>query len=234
MLIPMVFWERHKGEIVAAVVGAALSAVLSMAFGMFSLTKSFEYSQNKEQLASLRKDIEYLTRVRNEIEVNTQLMVSEDYRIRAAFGKKMDLADMADKKDKATPMQKEMANAMFGGGVAPLIELHVPRHELVVESWGRTYPEGGDIAFELLADINDYYRRAKRINVTVERAKNLVPGQAFQYAFAQAFLKDIEYHNGQVGEFGKVNTVALRQKVDQEIKRLADERKKVSARVTLD
>jgi len=228
-------WASHKGEIVAALVGAALSAVLSMAFGLYSITKSFEYAQNKEQLNSLRKDIEFLGRVRNEVEVNTQLLVSEDYRIRATFGDRVDMADLGDKKGKSKPSeaQKRAISGLFGEGFTPLTSLQVPREKLVVESWGNTFPEGGDIAFELLAEINDYYRRVKRLNLMIERAQNFSIGQAFQYGFAQGFLKDIEYHNAQVAEFGKLNTGLLRQKVEREIKRLSEERRRISERVAL-
>jgi hypothetical protein len=67
----MNFFRTHQKELVAAVVGAALAGVASMATGLYSLTKSFEYTQNKEQLSSLRKDLEFLARVRNEVDSNT-------------------------------------------------------------------------------------------------------------------------------------------------------------------
>ena len=61
-----------------------------MATGLYSLTKSFEYTQNKEQLSSLRKDLEFLSRVRNEVDATTQTLVGTDYRIQAKFGEPVD------------------------------------------------------------------------------------------------------------------------------------------------
>lgn len=86
----MSFIRTYARELVSAVVGAALAGLLSMATGLYSLTKSFEYTQNKEQLFSLRKDLEFLARVRNEIDVNTQTLVGTDYRIHVKFSAPID------------------------------------------------------------------------------------------------------------------------------------------------
>jgi hypothetical protein len=230
----MSFLRTHQKELVSALVGAALAAVVSMGTGMYSLTKSFEYGQNKEQLASLRKDIEYLARVRNEVDANTQTLVGTDYRISAKFGVPMDWIKMfAKEKGKGAPTQEQMAafKAMAGGPIVPILEWRAPRERLVIESWGNQLPEGGDISFDLLVEINQYYRRIKRINLSVERTENMNAGSAISEGFAASLLKDIEHHNAQVDDLRRLDIVKLRNKIDEEIQRLSDRRKNVSARV---
>jgi hypothetical protein len=231
----MNFFRTHQKELVAAVVGAALAGVASMATGLYSLTKSFEYTQNKEQLSSLRKDLEFLARVRNEVDSNTQTLVGTDYRIHAEFGERVDWVSammQAEKGKKGTsPEQLAALKAMAGGAVVPILELRAPREKLVVETWGAQYPESGDIAFELLADINEYYRRIRRINLSVERLENMSPGTAISAGFHRSLLKDIEHHNAQVEELRKLDTVRLKNRISDELQKLSEARRKLSATV---
>lgn len=231
----MSFFRTHQKELVSAVVGAALAGVLSMAAGLYSLTKSFEYTQNKEQLSSLRKDLEFLARTRNELDANTQTLVGTDYRIQARFGEPMDWlsAMMRAEKGKKPPSAEELNafKAMAGGPVVPILELRAPREKLVVESWGNQFPESGNIAFELLADINEYYRRIRRINLSVERMENMSPGTAISAGFHASLVKDIEHHNAQVDDLRKLDAVKLKNRINDEIQRLSETRKKLSSTI---
>jgi hypothetical protein len=231
----MSFFRTYAKELVSAVVGAALAGVLSMAAGLYSLTKSFEYSQNKEQLSSLRKDLEFLARVRNEVDANTQTLVGSDYRIQAKFGAPVDwFADMmrSEKGKKPPPEQITAMKAMSGSPFVPIIDMRSPREKLVVESWGNQFPDSGDISFELLSDINEYYRRIRRINLSVDQMKNLNAGSAITAGFHEALVKDIDHHNAQVEELRKLDTVRLKNRINEEIHRLSEVRKKLSTSIS--
>jgi hypothetical protein len=208
-----------------------------MAAGLYSLTKSFEYAQNKEQLSGLRKDIEFLTRVRNEIDANTQTLVGSDYRINIKFGDPVDVMKLMQKLDtkKATkPPSEEDARSfgqLMGGRQVPILELHAPREKLVVESWGMLFPESGDIPFELLSEINEYYRRIRRINLSVERTSELSAGALVSEGYASVLQRDIEYHNAQVEDLRKLDAVRLKNKVSSQIQTLSERRKKISGAI---
>ena len=228
----MPFLRTSHRELVSAIVGASLAAVVSMATGLYSLTKSFEYTQNKEQLAGLRKDIEFLTRVRAEVDTNAQLLLRQDYRIEAKFGEPIDwITEMKQEKGKApmSPTQMQALRAMAGGKVVPLLELRAPREKLVVESWGFNFPESGDIAFELLSDINDYYRRVRRINLTIDRMDHINPNSGIVEGFHAALLKDITYHNAQVDDLSKLDAVKLKNRINDEVQKLSERRRKLSS-----
>jgi hypothetical protein len=231
----MSFFRTYQKELVSAVVGAAIAGLLSMAAGLYSLTKSFEYAQNKEQLASLRKDLEFLARVRNEVDANTQTLVGTDYRISAKFGEPMDwLSPMLTVEKGKKPPSVEQLNAfkaMGGGPIVPVLELSAPREKLVVESWGNQFPESGDIAFDLLADINEYYRRIRRINLSVERMENMSAGSGISVGFHASLVKDIEHHNAQLEDLRKLDTVKLKNRINDEIHKLSESRKKLSSAI---
>ncbi len=227
----MSFLRTYHREFVSAIVGASLAAVVSMATGLYSLTKSFEYTQNKEQLASLRKDIEFLTRVRAEIDINAQLLLSQDYRFEAKFGEPIDwVTELRHEKGKVpmSPLQAQAFRAMAGGKIVPFLELKAPREKLVVEFWGSSFPESGDIAFELLSDINDYYRRVRRINLTIERMDHINPSSGIVEGFYASLLKDFAYHNAQVDDMRKTDAVKLKNRITDEIQKLSERRKKIS------
>jgi hypothetical protein len=130
-----------------------------------------------------------------------------------------------------SPEQLAALKTMAGGAVVPILELRAPREKLVVETWGAQYPESGDIAFELLADINEYYRRIRRINLSVERLENMSPGTAISAGFHRSLLKDIEHHNAQVEELRKLDTVRLKNRISDELQKLSEARRKLSATV---
>lgn len=235
----MNFFRTHQKELVSAIVGAALAGVVSMATGLYSLTKSFEYTQNKEQLSSLRRDLEFLARVRNEVDANTQILVGTDYRIDVKFSEPVDwFSNMMQSEKGEKPMSPEKAaafKAIAGGGtVVPIIDLQAPREKLVIESWGNQFPESGDISFELLADINEYYRRIRRINLSVERMENMNTGQTISTGFRDALIKDIGHHNAQVEELRKLDTVRLTNRINEEIHKLSETRKKLSSSIGKD
>lgn len=229
------FFRTYAKELVSAVVGASLAGVLSMAVGLYSLTKSFEYAQNKEQLASLRKDLEFLTRVRNEVDANTQTLVGVDYRIQVKFGTPVDWVTsmVSAEKGKKQPSAEQLVafKAMGGGPVVQILELRAPREKLVVESWGNQFPESGDIPFALLSDINEYYRRVRRINLSVERMENMNPGTAISLGFQEALVRDIEHHNTQVEELRKLDTVRLKNRINEEMQKLSEARKRLSSSI---
>jgi hypothetical protein len=233
----MSIFRTYQKELVSAVVGAAVAGVLSMSAGLYSLTKSFEYTQNKEQLASLRKDLEFLARVRNEVDANTQTLVGTDYRIKAKFGEPKDWlsAIMKPENGKNSPSieQIDAFRAMGVGPVVPVLELSAPREKLVVESWGNQFPESGDIAFDLLTDINEYYRRIRRINLSVERMDNISAGTGIAAGFHASLVKDIEHHNVQVDDLRKLDTVKLKNRINDEIRKLSESRKKLSSAISV-
>lgn len=233
----MKFFASYHRELVSAVVGASLAGILSMATGLYSLTKSFEYAQNKEQLSGLRKDIEFLTRVRNEIDANTQTLVGADYRITLKLGDPVDLFKLMsklDSKKKEKPSSEEDARSLrmfMGGHQVPILELQAPRERLVVESWGTQFPESGDIPFDLLSEINEYYRRVRRINMSIERMGDLSAGSPISEGFAKVLQRDIEYHNSQVEDLRKLDAVKLKNKVSEQIQTLSARRKKISGAI---
>lgn len=230
----MSFFRTYDRELVSALVGACLAAVVSLATGLYSLTKSFEYTQNKEQLAGLRKDIEFLTRVRSEVDTNAQLLLNQDYRIEAKFGEPIDwVTEMRQEKGKTpmSPSQMQAFRAMAGGKIVPLLELKAPREKLVVESWGFGFPESGDITFELLSDINDYYRRVRRINLTIDRMDHINPSSGIVEGFHAALQRDLAYHNTQVDDLRKLDAVRLKNRITEEIQKLSERRKKISSAI---
>ncbi len=231
----MILFRTYAKELVFIVIGAALGGLISMATGMYSLTKSFEYTQNKEQLFSLRKDLEFLVRVRNEVDANTQTLVGADYRIHVKFSAPIDWVTsmMRSEKGKQPPSPEQIASirALGGGAVVQILELRAPREKLVVESWGNQFPESGDISFELLADINEYYRRVRRINLSVERMENMSVGSAIPVGYQEFLAKDIEHHNALIEELRKLDTVRLKNRVNEEIHRLSEARKRLSASI---
>lgn len=118
---------------------------------------------------------------------------------------------------------------MGGGAVIQILELRAPREKLIVESWGNQFPESGDISFELLGDINDYYRRVRRINLSIERMENMSIGSTLPIGYQEFLAKDIEHHNALAEELRKLDIVRLKNRVNEEIYRLSEARKKLSA-----
>lgn len=229
--------KLNKSEVVAAIVGAAIAGIFSMAAGMYSLTKSFEYAQNKEQLIGLRRDIEYLTRVKSEIDENTQTLLTTDYQVAMKLGAPIDLwvelqRAQKDSGKKSTEAELAQARALMGGQRSvEILELKAPREGLVIGSWGLTVPESGDISFELLVEVNDYFRRVSRINEGVRLVKEYAPGIRVVEGFAEALQKDVALHNGHVADLRKLDAIKLKNKLNEQIRLLGEKRRKISGTV---
>lgn len=234
----MPFFREHQREMVAAVVGACVAGVFSLAVGLYSLTRGFEYTQNKEQLKSLRQDIEFLTRVRSEIDANAQALINKDHTARAKFStvpSMMDFMQAAKKlensKKKPTPDEEALLKQLrrtFGQENFVLEDFYFPRIPLVSDSWKTSYPEAGDIPFDLLNEINEYYRRVRNANSLIDRLEGVSQGIGVASGYRKVIEEDIAYFNSQVDELKRLDAIKLKNKISAAILSLSERRKRLA------
>ncbi|MBS7807747.1 hypothetical protein [Variovorax sp. PCZ-1] len=234
-------FTEHRRELVAAIVGASLAGVFSLAVGLYSLTKGFEFTQNKEQLKSLRQDIEFLTRVRSEIDANTQALLGKDHTAQATFSEPMNLSAMmkgmsgkTGSKKQPTAEEQAMLKEMlrqFDQESVRVVTFRFPRVPLVADSWKTSYPEAGDIPFELLSEINEYYRRVRSANSLIDRHESLAAGASLSSGYKKAVEEDVTFFNSQVDELKKIDAIKLKNKITTEISSLSERRKKLALTV---
>ncbi|QGX40541.1 hypothetical protein E2H98_13025 [Permianibacter aggregans] len=221
----MLNFGKYKKEIISAFLGAAFAGVISLGVGMFSLTKSFEYTQNKEILYSIRKDAEFLKRVESEIDENINKLLEHDFTVVAKFGDPMNMIDVMENPaakdgDKISQSQRK-AMAMMIDSIVPILEFTAPRETLVVEAWSTGFPEVSNIDFELLQQINEYYRSVRRVNETVDRFMNLSKGATITQGFSDVVKAHILSHNKNLEELRKKSFVELKNKIVKEQERLS-------------
>ena len=201
-----------------------MAGLASLGVGMYSLTKSFEYTQNKEILYSIRKDVEYLRRIESEIDENINSLLHENYEVAIEFGEPFDMIEVmsespSEDQEEMTPRQKQIMSQMMGIAV-PILKLEAPREFLVVDAWEVGFPETSNIEFDLLKQINDYYRSVKRVNTTVERLMDMGQGRTVSQGFAETLKVHAKTHNDVVDDLKSRNFVSLKNKISEEKARL--------------
>lgn len=219
--------RNYKREIISAILGASLAGLASLGVGMYSLTKSFEYTQNREILYSVRKDVEYLMRIESEIDRNINSLLQTNYLVSIEFGKPIDMVELMSEDEKEmTPDKRELLGQMVGS-VVPVLKFEAPRELLVIDVWETGFPETSNIEFDLLNQINDYYQSIRRVNKTVEQLMSISQGIAVKKGFSEVLTVHIKKHNEVVQRLKSQNFVALKNKIIKEKVRLTKIRNKL-------
>jgi hypothetical protein len=177
-------WKKHKGSIIASIVGACagacVSAVIIQSFNVYNLLRSFHFEQNRAILDSTRLGIGFLKQVENELNENITLLLNNNYKVSFEFGEPHSpFAGMAkavqeaanSSTNAADKVQAVQAGNFFncmGDGmmVVRVNKMAVPTTFLSTDVWKHGAPEMADIDYDLLRGLSDYYMTAEQVNAS--------------------------------------------------------------------
>ena len=226
-------WSKYRTQILAAIIGALLSGVISLAVGLYSITKSFQYLQNKELLQQLRADITLLKSVESELDLNLQSLLSEPVSLTIEtepVGAWRDFVQaQADTTEKGPPDEKFLAilDAMMGGDVHRVTKAEIPR-QFYVETWPPGGPGVSEINFALIQEINDLYRDLRRLNGFIERLRNITAGRAVTEHIAEYLRLEAATYESLVARISGDSILGAKNRISAEIVRLNDRRRRLA------
>lgn len=240
-------WKKHKGAIIASIVGACagacVSAVILQSFNVYNLSRSFRFEQNREILDSTRLGIGFLKQIENELNENITLLLNNDYKASFEFGEPHGpfesmakaLEEAASSSTNATDkVQAASARNLFkdmgAGMIAVRInKMSVPTTFLSTDVWKHGAPEMADIDYDLLRDLSDYYMTAEQVNASIKLFAELQiqPGGTVSPEMSARLNMFAIQHNGYVAEIQKKNVVELKDSIEKEIQRLSLVRSKI-------
>jgi hypothetical protein len=219
----------YKKEILGAVIGALFAAVLSLGVGLYNLNKSFELTQKKELLFSLRTDITLLRNVERELDGNLHLLLNHDYKILLETEEvELPKLPVEDKKDEESVKQLTKYLESLHGKVFKVTKIQYPPDKFVVDAWQPSGPTVSDIDFELIQMLNDFYRKLLRINKFIEGAGAISKDMLLFHAQLNTAKREIPHYNKAISEITQKKIINLKNKIAQEVNRLQKERNKIS------
>lgn len=227
-------WSKYKTEIVAAIIGALFSGVVSLSVGLYSITRSFEYLQNKELLQQLRVDITLLKSVESELDLNLQSLLSEPVSIAIEtekIGSWRDIVEDEPKKKGEKQVKEEalrMVDAMMGGDVYRVTKAELPRLQFYAEAWPTGGPGVSEIDFALVQQISELYRDLRRLNKFIESVANIGPGTALTQRSAESLQLQASTNNSLVTRISRESILGVKNRVSEEIHRLNDRRQRLA------
>ena len=175
-------WKKHKGAIIASIIGACVSAIIVQTFNVSNLSKSFRFEQNRAILDSTRLGIGFLKQVENELNENLTLLLNNEYNASFEFGEPRNpyegmakiFADAGSSSTNAAEKAQAatVANSFKNMGDAMLMvrvnKMNVPTTFLSTDVWKHGAPEMADIDYDLLRDLSDYYMTAGQLNASIK------------------------------------------------------------------
>ena len=175
-------WKKHKGPIIASIIGALVSAIAVQTFNVNNLSKSFRFEQNRAILDSTRLGIGFLKQVENELNENITLLLNNDYKASFQFGEPRNLFDgmsrliqeaansstNADDKVKAAALGNYFSRIGESAVFVRVNKMSVPTIFLSTDVWKHGTPEMADVDYDLLRDLSDYYMKAGQINASIK------------------------------------------------------------------
>ena len=236
-------WKKHKGTIIASILGACVSAVIIQTFNVRNLARSFRFEQNRAILDSTRLGIGFLKQIENELNENITLLLNNDYKASFEFGEpRGPFQGMTDAIEKAANSstnatdraQVESARALFnsmGNGMITvrINKMNVPTTFLATEVWKRGAPEMADIDYDLLKDLSDYYMTAEQVNASIKLFADLQtqPGGTVSPEMSIRLNMLAARHNDYVTKLQKKNVVELKDSIEKEVQRLSSIRSRI-------
>ena len=221
-------FSDYKKEILGAIFGALLAAVLSLTVGLYNLNRSFELTQKKDLLYSLKTDITLLKNVERELDENLNLFLNHNYQI-VIEAEEITLPQLPveDKKDEEFAKKLAEYIEQFRGKMFKVTKIEYPPDKFIVDAWQPAGPTVSDIDFDLIQLLNDLYRKLTRINKFIDGANEISQGMMlFHYQFNTA-KSSVPRYNKMVNEITQKNILNLKNKIAQELNRLQKERNKI-------
>lgn len=229
--------KKYKGEIIAAVLSASVTAVVSLIFGLYSLSQAAKDAYNQQLLFSINGGIDFLERVDSDLDENTVLLSENDYRLEFAFSEPYDPSDSLKQAVK-TAMQEEGKDEQdiqstlqffeaFGQQLREpqvrVLKTQVPFEWLAYDSW-YTRPESAEVDFQLLRKIKDHYLLLRRLNAAINSVFGINEGAQISAGNAARMTGRAERYNEMLKKVSGRNTVTLKNEVKKELERLRKKR----------
>jgi len=227
----MMSFMEHKNEVIAAVIGALVAGLLSTAFGLYSMNKSFQMSQSKELLLGLRLDISTLRNIDRELDDNITLLLTNNYKIKAEF-KEVDFIPMPvigkKKEDKEfAKWLKDYQQKMIGKQYK-VISFVQPPDRFVVGTWSLNSSRPSDIDFELVQSLNELNRSILRVNSFLENISTIGPGSLINESTKHQLDESIPRYNSMISEITQKKLLQIKNQVADDIKKLQKRRDAVN------
>jgi hypothetical protein len=222
---------EHKNEVIAAVIGALVAGLLSAAFGLYSMNKSFQMSQSKELLLGLRLDISTLRNVDRELDDNIKLLLSNNYQIKAEFEEveftKIPVIGKKKQDQEFAKWLKDYQQRMIGKQykVKSFVQ---PPDRFVVGSWLMNSPSASDIDFELVQSLNELNRSLLRVNSFLEHISTIGPGTVIDESTKIQLDDSIPRYNSMIAEVTQKKLIQIKNQITDEIKKLQKRRDEIS------
>lgn len=227
------FLRKYKREIVSAVVGATLTGVLSLVVGLYSVSKSFELTQNKETLSSLRRDIVFLNKLEREFDRNLELMSVQNYTMEIDVKKVPSPLQRILSKPPTTKEEKESFEVMkaiaadMDSVTYTVTKTRGPSEPFRMETWLNERTNVTEVDFQLLQDLDEFYRELIKINRVIAGLQRLGKGSQINEPYMELINRDLKMANLSIKEVTKQKILGLKNRVRNEVQRLHDQRSRI-------
>ncbi len=221
-------FSDYKKEILGAIFGALLTAVLSLTVGLYNLNRSFELTQKKDFLYSLKTDITLLKNVERELDENLNLLLNHNYQI-VIEAEEITLPQfpVEDKKDEEFAKKLTEYIEQLRGKMFKVTKIEYPPDKFIVDAWQPAGPTVSDIDFDLIQLLNDLYRKLTRINKFIDGANEISKGMMLLHSHFNTAKSSVPRYNKTVNEITQKNILNLKNRIAQELNRLQKERNKI-------
>ena len=218
----------YKKEILGAIFGALLAAVLSLTVGLYNLNRSFELTQKKDLLYSLKTDITLLKNVERELDENLNLFLNHNYQI-VIEAEEITLPQfpVEDKKDEEFVKMLTEYIEQLRGKMFKVTKIEYPPNKFIVDAWQPAGPTVSDIDFDLIQLLNDLYRKLTHINKFIDGANRISQGMMLLHSQFNTAKSSVPRYNKMVNEITQKNILNLKNRIAQELNRLQKERNKI-------
>jgi len=214
--------------------------ILALCTANYGASKTNQLNINKERISSLQKDLFLLNKTAKEIELNYKLLNSQDFvphiKCLSSYNKfkgvsnVMDSLHVNNENDQVYIQQvkykiEELVKSLTESD-SDIIECYIPKRSFVTDTWYYvSKPEASEINYELISELNDFYRKISNINFYNNSTYQLATYDTKNIPMVKKnlILSNSNYVKDEIGSVNKEVMPKLLNRIQVEIKRLENE-----------
>ena len=157
-----------RNEIIAAIIGALLSGLISLSFGIWKLDETYQRQFNKDLRYALKRDINILRLVEQELDHNLDMLLNDKFKIEITFEEATKIINKIKTND--------MRDFIILSGQTFIVKKYIfPKERFITGSWQLHYiPSNNEIDFNLIDSLNSFYRKIDRINYQMDYIESII------------------------------------------------------------
>ncbi|KPA14181.1 secreted protein [Candidatus Magnetomorum sp. HK-1] len=212
--------SNYKTQILSAIIASLLTGFISMASGLYTLSKSFELTQKKDYVYQLKLDINLLQKTAKELDSIISLLFT-NMKLEVEFEEYF--PRLTTNENSSITVNNLQINGNHDKNILKMYKVKsviIPDETFSLCIWPISGPSVTEINFDLVVKLNELYLKLFKINENIDNIWSLLLKERIGHLFHQKIKKLKKVINNNISDISSEKIVELKDNIRDEVNRL--------------